>query len=280
MMFDADDPFWFASTELLNHLFRAEINALTQLLAKYTDLLNLLDTPQVTVPQRMTCFALLAHRKLIETINDTLAGRYEEPAPLTDVESDTINRTHGLVPPDSPVWVLEMHEVVERLPVYIYDSLPEPLRKGGFGFNRDDTEQMQEIQSARETLNSIEQIQVLIERVLDQQLQRLQGRWSAGIPTFPAEQVVVTKANRPKGFEGLPSKKLNLSRYMENLTEKQWMAFSLKNEFGLGLAEIAWRMELDRKTAYEHIQAANRKIDQDRSWEKRRTKRGKTSPEE
>jgi DNA-directed RNA polymerase specialized sigma24 family protein len=60
---------------------------------------------------------------------------------------------------------------------------------------------------------------------------------------------------------------------MNNLTEKQQQAFSLKFEYELGLAEIALRMGLDRKTVYEHIEAAKRRIDQARSNEKRKAHR-------
>jgi DNA-binding CsgD family transcriptional regulator len=79
-----------------------------------------------------------------------------------------------------------------------------------------------------------------------------------------------------KGTEGLV-RKAALSQYTHNLTEKQRLAFSLKYEYELGLAEIASRMGLDRKTAYEHIEAANRKISQERSNEKGKTRRAKNT---
>ena len=78
-------------------------------------------------------------------------------------------------------------------------------------------------------------------------------------------------SKRPlKGFEGLVRKSVDLSQYMHNLTEKQQIAFSLRFEYELGLGEVASRMGLNRKTAYEHVEAANRKIAQDRSKEKRK----------
>jgi len=90
------------------------------------------------------------------------------------------------------------------------------------------------------------------------------------------------QANKPKhwlkGAEGLV-RKSDLSKYMHNLTEKQQLAFSLKFEYELGLAEIASRMGLDRKTAYEHIEAANRKLNQVHSSEKRKANRAKGTPE-
>ena len=81
-----------------------------------------------------------------------------------------------------------------------------------------------------------------------------------------------------KGTVGLGQKKADLSRYMHGLTDKQQLAASLKWEYELGLTEIASRMGLDRKTAYEHIEAAQRKIDQARSNEKR-SSRTKSTPE-
>jgi len=82
-----------------------------------------------------------------------------------------------------------------------------------------------------------------------------------------------------KGIEGLGPKKTDLSRYMHGLTEKQHLAFSLKYEYQLGLAEISSRMGLDRKTAYEHIEAAKRKIDQARSNEKSKARRATSEAE-
>ena len=75
------------------------------------------------------------------------------------------------------------------------------------------------------------------------------------------------------GFAGLGQKNNDLSRYIHKLTDKQQMAFSLKYEYELGLAEIASRMGVDRKTAYEHIEAANRKIRQVQSNENRKARR-------
>jgi hypothetical protein len=77
-----------------------------------------------------------------------------------------------------------------------------------------------------------------------------------------------------KGTEGLV-RKIDASRYMHNLTEKQQLAFSLKYEYGLGLADIASRMGLDRKTAYEHIEAAKKKIDEAQSNERSKARRAK-----
>jgi hypothetical protein len=275
-MFAEEDPFWFVSTELLTRMFHSEINVVTQLLANHSDFRKLLDAPEAEVPERTACFALLAHRKLLEMIDEKFVARYESTS-LDDVESNTLKLTYDLVSADAPAWALEMHQVVERLPVHIYTSLPEPLRMGGI--NRDNVEQMQAVKSAKKTLSNVEQIRALTERVLDQQLNRLKRRWSAAIPI--SQQEPVTKAKALQGTEGLVSRN-NLSRYsqyMDKLTEKQHLAFRLKFEFELRLTDIASRMGIDRKTADEHIKAAVKKVEQARSNEKRKGRRAKNAPE-
>jgi RNA polymerase sigma factor (sigma-70 family) len=82
-----------------------------------------------------------------------------------------------------------------------------------------------------------------------------------------------------KGAEGL-QRTAHLSQYLDNLTEKQRLAFSLKHEYGLGPTEIASRMGIDRKTLSEHLDAANKKIEEDQSFQKRRINRSKRSPDE
>jgi hypothetical protein len=80
----------------------------------------------------------------------------------------------------------------------------------------------------------------------------------------------VSAKRQPKGFEGLGPKEADLSQYMDGLTEKQQMAFSLKYEYRCGLAEIASRMGIDRKTAYEHIDLANKKVREHDANQKRK----------
>jgi predicted DNA-binding protein (UPF0251 family) len=82
-----------------------------------------------------------------------------------------------------------------------------------------------------------------------------------------------------KGFEGLGPKVADLSRYTHVLTEKQQIAFSLKGEYGLKLAEVASRMGLDRKTAYEHLKAADKKINEAYSNDRRKARSAKVSVE-
>jgi hypothetical protein len=193
---------------------------------------------------------------------------------LSRAESNTLRYTYNLVAADAPAWVLEMNEVVELLPYRIYEALPEPLQKGGFEANNS-----ARVESAK-ALSSVEQIQALIAGVLDHQLRRLGRRWSAATVQVQLQNEHKGAKREFKGTEGLRRKVLDLSKYMHNLTEKQELAFSLRHQYGLKLAEVASRMGIDRKTAYEHIQAAAIKIDQARSHEKRKADRAKSTPEE
>jgi len=278
-------PFWFVSRELLTSVLDAEINAVMQALAKCPDLRSLFDAPEATVPERNACFEVLAHSTLMESIYETFAGRYEESPSLGDAEVNVLGKTQNLVAADSPPWVLEIREVVARLPLRIYDALPEPLRTGGYDANN--SAQVESIRSAAKTLSSVEQIRALTEGVIDQQLQRLERRWSATIPAFnqphqpQPDQSPITKPSRPKGVEGLVRKHdlSQYSHYMDTLTEKQRLAFSLKIEYELKLSKIASRMGINRKTADEHIKAAEKKINQARSNEKHKANRTKSTPE-
>lgn len=267
-MFDRE-PLWFPSDDLLTSVLHAEIHAVIQLLAKHPDLPNQFGTPDATVPQRNACFALLAHRKVIDSILDTLAGRYIEPS-LNVEESQKLRLTYNLVADDAPAWALEMQRVVEQLPAHIYESLPEPLRRGGY--DPDDSAQMEAIESAKKTLSGVEQIQVLTERVIDQQLKRLQQRWST------TQSGPKKLKHWLKGTQGL-TRKADLSQYKQGLTERQELAFSLKWEYGLGLTEIASRMGIDRKTAHEHIEAAKKKMEEALSNEKGTVNRAKRGPD-
>ena len=263
-MFEGE-PLWFPSDELLTSVLHAEISAMMHLLAKYPDLRNQFDIPDATVLQRNSCFALVAHRKVISTILDTLAGRYIQPS-LSDEESEELRLTYTLVADDAPTWALEMRAVIEGLPARIYASLPEPLRRGGY--NPHDPEQMEAMESAKKTLSTVEQIQASTQSVIDQQLRRLQRRWS------PTQSGPKKPKHWLKGTQGL-TRKANLPQYKQGLTERQELAFSLKWEYGLGLTEIASRMGIDRKTAHEHIEAAKKKMEEALSNEKSAVNRAK-----
>jgi hypothetical protein len=193
-------PFWFASAELLTKVLHAEISVVTQLLAQYPNLADLLDAPEATIQERTVCFSLLAHRSIIETVDETFTSRYEESPSIDEVESSALNRTYGLVAADAPTWVLEMLQVVEHLPHHIKASLPEALRIGGF--DHDNPEQMQAIQSALKTVENVEQIQTLTGRVLDQQLRRLERRWAAARPMTNLGSKIVVQGRGPNKRKG------------------------------------------------------------------------------
>lgn len=78
-----------------------------------------------------------------------------------------------------------------------------------------------------------------------------------------------------KGFDGLPAKEVDMSGYYAcaDLTPRQRDCFSLRKEYGLPLAEVAGRLGIDRKTADEHIQNAEKKISL--QWNKRRDQSGR-----
>ena len=224
-----------------------------QLFAKYHDLPKFFDAPEATIPQRTACFELLAHRKVIETIEENFLGFYLNPPTFSDPESSAYKRSLNLVSSDAPAWVVEMNEVAEWLPIRIQSALPEPLREGRY---TNDPVKDEAIRSSAKTLSTVEQIQALTVRVFDEQLHRLRERWSAtaGQPGGPKKP-----KHWRRGIEGLV-KKTDLSSYMHGLTDKQQLAFSLKYEYQVRPSEIASRMGIDRSTMYEHLDAANKKI--------------------
>ena len=190
--FPSPVPLWFVGSELLTKLFHAELNVVSRLLAENQDLPKLFDTPEATLDQRSACFALLAHRKLISMIDQTLVGRYEQSPSLGDVESLVLQRTSSLVPTDTPAWVLEMDRVVELLPQRTLQLLPAPLRRQGWDRN-DDSAQLEAMRS----LNTVERIQRFTEGVISQQFRRLASRWSITLAgTEPTHQLHRRKIRR------------------------------------------------------------------------------------
>lgn len=122
------------------------------------------------------------------------------------------------------------------------------------------------------------QLKVAIERVRDEEIAA-----ACAIPKglAPAQNYSTAERKALKHFSKGTSdltRKHDLSQYMHGLTEKQQLAFSLKYEYEIRPAEIASRMGIDRKTVDEHIEAANRKIDQVRSNERRKANRNKSTP--
>jgi len=170
-------PFWFANDQLLMGVFAAEVTTVSKLLANYPDIRRLFDAPDATLPERRACFGVLAHRALMDGIDETLTGRYVQAPSLGVEEENVLRKTRNLVASDAPAWVVEMSAVVGRLPFHIHKVLPEPLRTQGY--DNENAEQVSALKSAMATLSTVDKIRSLTMRVLDDQLQRLERRWSA-----------------------------------------------------------------------------------------------------
>jgi len=96
------------------------------------------------------------------------------------------------------------------------------------------------------------------------------------------EKPDTTKRRRqPKGFEGLGQKRTDFSMYIAGarLTDKQRDCFSMKYEYGLGVAEIARRLEKHHSSVQYHLEAAKRKMNHSQARERRARKRARTSVE-
>jgi hypothetical protein len=209
----SDRPFWFAKEDLLTDLLRVEIRSTSELFASHPNLCEFFDLPEATIPQRAACFALLAHCALRDSIYETFAGRWEQSPSLGDEEKEVLERTRNLFVADAPAWVLEVNEVVRLLPSHIYDALPEPLRRGGF--NASDPAQVEVIRSAAAKLSSIQEIQTLSKKVLNQQLQRLEKRWSAAIVQTREPQIRELK--KRKGRRPRDKKRISRDKMIEEI---------------------------------------------------------------
>ena len=88
-------------------------------------------------------------------------------------------------------------------------------------------------------------------------------------PTERTTQVDVKPEREPqRGFEGLPQKGTDLSKYIDGarLTDRQRDCFSLKYEYGLPEPQIALRLRLKHhSTVQEHIARAKTKVDRARN---------------
>jgi len=107
----------------------------------------------------------------------------------------------------------------------------------------------------------------------------------SGQSEMPSEESKIQKPARPHETNAspshkLPAKKTDLSRYFDgaNLTEIQREVASLALEYSLPVAEIARHLHRDRKTIYEHLAAAKKRMEHSRSFERRAAKRS-TNPE-
>lgn len=174
------DPFWFVRSELLADLMRAELDTLGKILTEYPDLRKLFDAPEATLPERSVCFALLAHRKVVDVIDEDLVSRYEDSPSLDDKQKEVLSRTGHIFAADAPAWVLEANQVAQLLRFRIVETLPAPLQTEGWYTNgsekEDETKRL-----AATTLSTVDQIQTLCGKVIDQQWQRLEARWPPAV---------------------------------------------------------------------------------------------------
>jgi hypothetical protein len=196
-------PFWFADDELLMAVFAAEVATVSSLLANHPHIRGLFDTPDATLPERRACFKVLAHRVLMDYIDETLLGRYAQAPSLGVEEENVLSKTQNLVASDAPAWVVEMSAVVGRMPFHIQKALPESLRIQGY--DSQNAELVATLKSAAATLSTVGQVRSLTMRVLDEQLQRLERRWSAETVRVPG--VAFESQLAPSGTLSVKQKK-------------------------------------------------------------------------
>jgi hypothetical protein len=204
------NPFWFVSSELLTEVFHAEINVIGQLFSNYPDLRKFLDSPQATTQQRTTCFELLVRRRIIEVIDETIAARYETPLTFNEYESHAVSESTNLVSSDAPAWVLEMNEVAAWFPTRIHAALPEGLRDHVL-CAIDPKKREAAFRLAQATLGTLEQVQSLITRVFDEQLQRLSERWPVTTSSARSESPL-NQSNRRPAAQHIVRRKPNRTR--------------------------------------------------------------------
>src|SRR5487761_397964 len=94
-------PFWFLPDELLESLWRAEVNTLARLLENTPDPRKLFDTPDLPIAKRRACFNLLAHRWLLDELDEAANRRYQDIS-STDQEIQIIRKTNYLFQDDAP----------------------------------------------------------------------------------------------------------------------------------------------------------------------------------
>jgi DNA-binding CsgD family transcriptional regulator len=98
---------------------------------------------------------------------------------------------------------------------------------------------------------------------------------AAGKPKPPSRNERAHPAT-PKGFDGLCDKKMDLaSKYFDSagLSQRQYDCLSMKFEYEVPVAEIARRLDLNRKTVQEHIDAGKKRLNHDEEWRLRAKRR-------
>ena len=80
-------------------------------------------------------------------------------------------------------------------------------------------------------------------------------------------------AGAAKGYSGLGQKKTKLNLDGASLTGRQHDCISMRSEYGLSLTEIGRRLGINRSTVEEHLAAANKRLERDQSFQRRRKRR-------
>jgi len=227
-----------------------------KLIERHPDLLGLFDGPEATVSQRKLCFALLAHREVLEIINQLFADRYERLSAISDEELKVTNLTADLISSDAPEWALEMRRVGNRLAGHLRDALPPPLEAEGY--NSNNPAQLEAIRIAANTLDTVEKLQTWIEKVLNRQLQRLEPRWKA-------IRMQARVPNKRKGWEQKQKLHVAIQKVLSAKPSLQGMEFcaELEKRHPLPLLDWTergeWRKGLTWKEAWG-IPSLRRKI--------------------
>jgi DNA-binding CsgD family transcriptional regulator len=134
-----------------------------------------------------------------------------------------------------------------------------------------------EIRESEEWLAVVERLAAAAEHVSRPQPPvEKHGGQSPKSPVLPSNATARTGKTRSERewFDGLGKKLEDQANYYATagLTTKQQAAYSLRREYGRSIAEVARRMGIDRKTVYDHVLAADRKINA--NWKNRRSQSG------
>lgn len=207
---------------MLTTLRKDEFRLITELFAKYPPLREFFDLFEAVPEQRSACFALLAHRGLIEEIEEKFLGMQQQPPALAEEEKNVIPLMQNLFADDAPAWVLEASQFADLLPSRIYEQLPQPLRRGT-GFYANDLAQEELIASAARELGSVEKIRTLIEMVIGQQLKRLEGRWLIARPvTNVVREIIIQERESNKAEPAGPGSVTSGGQIRRTINREGW----------------------------------------------------------
>jgi len=246
-------PFWFVESGLLADLLRTEIAVVKTIRDQCAHLNDFLDSPDATKSQRKQCFLVLAHGQVMHIISELFESRYEPSPRMSEEDSKILNWIIGLPASDAPDWVLEASRVVDRLAVHLKNALPQPLRAESY--NTNEPAQMRAIESAVATHSTLENLQLLTERVVDQQFHRLLRRWA---PNVNKPNKRAGRAERLKLYEVM-RKILDANRGLQGLNFCRELEKRHAQPLYDWVKRKEWRAGLTWKEAWE-IPSLKRKI--------------------